>query len=222
MQLLRFQKAHSYNILKKLKVKRLIFFVAVFYSLNPLLNASPVDTLPTPFGIKIDLSAESNKWRSFSSYNGNFSVLSPGEMTEKVDTVLTAMGELAYHIFFFQNKAQNADNVLYMLSYCDYPEGALHHDSTELLQDFFDVTLDAAAKSVKGELLYSNDIKIHGFPGKRWRIDYLNGEAIIKTKAFVRENRYYALQTITKKDRSLNFSADKFLDSFQFLNTANR
>ncbi len=203
-------------------MKQLIFFAALLFSLNLHLSASPLDTLPTPFGIKIDLSAESKKWRSYSSYNGNFSVLSPGDMIEKVDTVLTAMGELAYHTFFFHNKAQNADNVLYMLSYCDYPEGALHHDSIELLQDFFDVTMDAAAKSVKGELLYSNDIEIHGFPGKRWRIDYLDGDAIIKTKAFVSGHRYYALQTITKKERSLNFSADKFLDSFQFLNMASR
>lgn len=181
------------------------------------LSANELDTIPTPFSLKIDLAPEAKKWRDFNSYDGKFSVLVPGEFTEKVDSMETTIGKMAYHTFFHQTQESNADNVLYMLSYVDYPAGAIHADSSELLQDFFAETVDAAVKAVKGELLYANDWKYKDYPGKVWRIDYLEGKAVIKTKAFVMNNRYYSLQTIAKKEYSMNFSADKFLDSFKLI-----
>lgn len=194
------------------------YLFLIIYSLLFLsLKAGTLDTIPTPFSIKIDLAPETQQWRDFKSYDGKFSILVPGEFTEKVDSIQTDIGQLAYHTFYHQTKESNADNVLYMLSYVDYPEGALHSDSTELLQDFFAETVDAAVKAVKGELLYANDWKYKNYPGKVWRIDYLNGKAVIKTKAFVANNRYYVLQAIAKKEYSMNYSADKFLDSFQLI-----
>lgn len=194
-------------------------FSIIIFSTSFLINlkASTLDTIPTPFSIKIDLASEAKKWRDFKSYDGRFGVLVPGEFVEKVDSIETAIGTLAYHTFFHQTKESNADNVLYMLSYVDYPDGAIHSDSTELLKDFFAETIDAAVKAVKGELIYSNDWKYKDYPGKVWRIDYLDGKALVKTKAFVVRNRYYTMQTIAKKEHSVNFSADKFLDSFQLI-----
>lgn len=194
------------------------FFIVLFSLIKIVaFGAEAMDTIPTPFGLKIDLSPESKSWREFNSYDGHFSILSPGEMTQKIDSIQTPIGTLAYHVFFFQTNQQNADNVLYMLSYCDYPEGAIHSDSTELLKDFFDATVESAAKAVKGELMYERNAKYKDYPGKIWRIDYLDGKALIKTKAYVIGRRYYTIQTITRKDRSLNFSSDKFLDSFKLL-----
>jgi len=181
------------------------------------LKANTLDTIPTPFTLKIDLAPETKKWRDFNSYDGRFRILIPGDMKEKVDSIETAIGILEYHTFFHQTKESNADNVLYMLSYVDYPDGAMHADSTELLQDFFAETIDAAVKAVKGDLIYSNNWKYKDYPGKVWRIDYLDGKALVKTKAFVVGRRYYTLQTIAKKERSVNFSSDKFLDSFQLI-----
>lgn len=176
-----------------------------------------IDTIPTPMGIKIDLASESKNWREFNSYDGNFSILSPGAMVEKVDSVTTPIGKLAYHTFFFQTEQQNADNVVYMISYCDYPPGTIHSDSTELLEEFFAATLEAAQESVDGELVYERSAKHKGYPGKIWRINYLEGQALIKTHAFVVQNRYYTLQTVTRKSRSINLSSEKFLDSFKLL-----
>ncbi len=187
------------------------------FSLFIHLSANDLDTIPTPFGIKINLAPETQKWRDFTSYHGKFSILIPGEFTEKVDSIETAIGIMAYHTFYHQTKESDADNVLYMLSYVDYPSGSVHADSTELLEEFFAETVDAAVKTVKGELLYANDWKYKDFPGKVWRIDYLQGGAVIKTKAFVAGNRYYTMQAIAKKEYSMNFSADKFLDSFQLI-----
>jgi len=178
------------------------------------LKGNSLDTIPTPFTLKINMASEAKKWRDFHSYDGKFRILIPGDVIEKVDSIETAIGTLAYHTFFHQTKESNADNVLYMLSYVDYPSGTIHSDSTDFLKDFFTETMDAAVKSVKGELVYGNDWKYKEYPGKVWRIDYLDGKALVKTKAFMVGKRYYTLQIIAKKEHSINFSSDKFLDSF--------
>lgn len=161
--------------------------------------------------IKVD-----NQWEEIKSYEGKFRILSPESMIKKVDTVETQIGKLAYHTHFFQDDLQG-ENLFYMLSYCDYPEYTVHSDSTALLPDFFEATMESAAKSVNGDLLYADDFSYREYPGKVWRIDYLEGKALIKTRAYLIGRRYYALQTITLKDRSLNTASDKFLDSFRFL-----
>lgn len=156
-------------------------------------------------------------WQEFSHYDGRFSVTTPGPMTTKVDSVKTPLGTLAYHAFFFQPANDNADNAVYMVSYCDYPEGSVHSDSSALVQDLFDATQESAAMSVNGELRYADALNVAGYPGRIWRIDYRDGRASIHTRAFVAANRYYAIQTVCKRDLALNPSSDRFLESFRLL-----
>lgn len=156
-------------------------------------------------------------WKEFKDYEGKFSVLVPGDMEKKEIPIETAVGDLVYHSFYYQPTEKDPDNILYMLSYCDYPEGGMHSDSTELLTDFFDVTLASALESVKGELLYSDDISLQGFPAKLWRLTYKDGEASIKTKAVMAGNRFYVVQTVGFRDRGINPKIDKYLDSFRLV-----
>lgn len=158
-----------------------------------------------------------NTWRDFISYKGEFKIKSPGTIKESINTAETTLGTLEYHIFFYRDNDKDADNLLYMISYCDYPEGSIHSDSTELAKEFLDATIDESVKSVNGKLIYSNDIKIKGFPAKLWRVDYGDGQGVIRTKAFIRGNRFYTIQTACDKNKSLNISSDKFIDSFKLL-----
>jgi len=155
------------------------------------------------------------RWEEFRSYEGRFRVLSPGDMRSKTDTIETAIGKLAYHTYFFEDAAQSTENAVYLLSYCDYPAGSLHHDSIELLADFFDATVKESAFSVAGDVVWSNDLRLGAYPGKFWRVDYKDKRAVIKTRAYVVGNRYYSVQTVMKRERSLNASSDKFLESFR-------
>lgn len=156
-------------------------------------------------------------WEELISYEGRFRVLSPGKMESKADTIETPLGDLVYHTFFFHTNDKKEENYVYMLSYCDYPEFTVHSDSLDLLQAFFDTTVESAVSSVRGNLMYSTDTDLDDYPGKLWRIDYLNGRGIIKTKAVVVDNRYYAVQTVTRKGRAINQASDAFLDSFRLL-----
>ncbi|HMQ46901.1 MAG TPA: hypothetical protein PKA00_05370 [Saprospiraceae bacterium] len=161
--------------------------------------------------------AQEPMWRAFSDEAGRFQVYAPDRMEEKLDTIETAVGQLVYHTFFYQPTDQQADNLLYLISYCDYPEGAMHSDSVDLVESFFLITLETARESLGGELIYSDESNYLDYPGKFWRIDYLQGEAVMKTRAFLIGSRYYCLQTATVKARSLNRSSDHFLNSFKWL-----
>ncbi|NUO02208.1 MAG: hypothetical protein HUU01_16500 [Saprospiraceae bacterium] len=156
-------------------------------------------------------------WVPVNSYDGRFQVLSPGLMPEKTDSIKTPLGTLAYRVHFYQPEDKTADNLLYMISWCDYPEGSFHPDSIDLLDEFFHATMESAAFSVKGTVVYSDAWEMDGHRGRIWRIDYLDGNAIIKTRAFVAGDRYYALQTVSRKERHLNPSGEKFFDSFRLI-----
>ncbi|MEO0338349.1 MAG: hypothetical protein AAF242_03965 [Bacteroidota bacterium] len=153
----------------------------------------------------------------FTSMEGLFRVEVPGEMSYKSDTITTDLGDLVYHTYFYQHEEAGAENFIYMVSYVDYPANTVHSDSTTLLPDFFEVTIDQAAFSINGELIYKNEIQEEGYPGYLWRINYQQGEGVIKTKAIVRENRYYNIQAVTIRPLALNPTIDLFLDSFKLL-----
>ncbi|RMF01494.1 MAG: hypothetical protein D6772_04730, partial [Bacteroidetes bacterium] len=68
---------------------------------------------------------------------------------------------------------------------------------------------------VKGELLFSQQGRQGAYPYRYWRIDYLNGRASIRTKALIRDNRFYTIQTVSRRERGMNHSTDRFIESFR-------
>jgi hypothetical protein len=156
-------------------------------------------------------------WEEYINYEGRFRILTPGALTLKVDTVETAVGKIAYHTFYLQTMEKGADNLFYMVSYCDYPENTFPTDSTALIEAFFQNTVEAAGESVKGNVMYASDFQLQDFPGKIWRIDYLDGKAVIKTKALLVNDRFYSIQTISHRDKNINHDGEKFLESFRIL-----
>ena len=156
-------------------------------------------------------------WFDTFDYEGGFKVLSPGELTQKVDSVETAIGLMAYHQFVYQENPENIENVVYMITYVDYPEGTITEDSTALLNDFFSATIESAAQSVGGMLVYSDPYEQQGHPGRVWKIHYLEGKAAIKTVAFVAGRRFFTIQTSTFRKNALDRDIDKFMESFRLI-----
>ncbi len=154
-------------------------------------------------------------WHKFRSPDGAFEVMAPKGMQSQVDSVSTAIGVLAYHTFFHSDNNPKAENAVYMVSYVDYPPGAIHSDSVALLPEFYEATLESALTSVQGKLIYRDIFRHQGYTGRLWRIDYNRGEATVRTRAVVIKNRYYAIQTITHRKKNVNRSMDQFFDSFK-------
>ncbi len=156
-------------------------------------------------------------WLEFKSHEGAFSISAPGKIKEVIKKAETGLGSLEYHVFIHRNNDPNAENMVYMISYCDYPEHTVHSDSTELLNLFFDASIEESVLSVNGKLAYSSTLDFNGHPGRIWRTDYGNGQGIIRTKAFMKGRRYYSIQTICTLENSMNLSSDKFFNSFRIL-----
>jgi len=168
-------------------------------------------------GLSLVSWASVDNWKPFKDYDGRFSVLAPGELEKRTTEIETDIGTVIYNSFIYQAQDEEEENLVYMVSYCDYPEYTIHSDSTELIESFFGTTVESSVESVQGELIYATDINLGTYPGKHWRVNYNDNKAVIKTKAYVVGQRYYSVQAITYKYKSLNQDMDKFLDSFQLL-----
>ena len=107
-----------------------------------------------------------------------------------------------------------------MLSYVDYPDGALPQDSLELVDELLRSTEAGAVEALRGELVYATEREVAGFPGRIWRIDYKDGEATARTLAFVVGGRYYELKTFALAGRAgLSDASDRYFKSFRLLAT---
>jgi hypothetical protein len=155
------------------------------------------------------------QWQEYVSLEGRFRVSVPDQMTLKVDKVKTAVGDLTYNTYYVQDKSENAKTHVYMVSYCDYPAGTFHSDSIDLINDFFETSIDAAKNSLNGQLMYFEKTTLEKNQGRIWRIDYNNGKAMAKTRAFIVDQRYYAVQTVGSL--GLDNSSERFLNSFRFI-----
>ena len=193
-------------------MRRILIAFGLILGLLPALSAQ------TPMLAKpLDQSWERQaSWEERNDVDGRFKLLAPAALTHKIDTVETAVGRQAYHTFFLQAPDKDkAENIIYALSYVDFPDGTLHHDSTELVREFLTGTEEEAAVAVGGQVIYSSEKHISGFPARQWRIDYPSkgGTASARTLAGVAGNRYYELKVFSLQASGLNKSADRFFDS---------
>ncbi|MBK7410823.1 MAG: hypothetical protein IPJ40_23860 [Saprospirales bacterium] len=157
------------------------------------------------------------QWAPFSSIDGRFQIPSPKPLAHQESTVETPMGVIIYHTYFHQPEKDPNGNQWFSVSYCDYPDGTIHSDSTDLLEEFFEETIKESASSVNGEVRYVEHIDYNTLPGRFWRVDYLNGQVVIKSKAYLIANRFYVIQVVILKDKSANSDAARFLDGFKLL-----
>ncbi len=156
-------------------------------------------------------------WQIFKSYEGRFVVLAPGKMVEKAETRATKIGSIDQRTWFFHDPSDSAELVFCLVQTIDYPDGAMHSDSTELLKDFWAETIDAARLAVGGKVDYETDEAFEKWPAKLWRIRYNGGRATIKTRAILVEKRLFLIQTVAKTEKSLSSGSEKFLSSFRLL-----
>lgn len=160
-----------------------------------------------------------SEWYEFKDYEGKFVIKLPTiePMTEHIDTIKTAVGNLNYHTFYYAPKDPNAENKFFQVAYVDYPKGLFPKDSVALVNDFLESTVNSAVENLKGNLLYVSDLDMNGYKGKQWRTDYNKGNSVMKNKCFLIDNRMYLVQIATTRKRALNVEMEKYLDSFKVI-----
>jgi len=153
-------------------------------------------------------------WFKAGKAHQGFSTFFPDRPSEAENLISTEIGEVNQETFYLNR--DEGPVYFYQVNFIAYPEHTIHSDSTEFLEEFFNETIDAAAKEMKGELVYSSDIEEKGFRGKLYRIDYKEDRFTLKAKTFVVRNRYYSIQVIFKKGQEYR-AVDRFLDSFRII-----
>lgn len=153
-------------------------------------------------------------WQKFSPPGQTFEVLSPGEMKNGEKNILTDIGSIQPVTWLHQGTAGDP-NYLYLVSYIDYAEDTFHKDSTEMITELMDVSIETQVKTLSGDLVYKSDAPFGIYPGVIFRASYNKNSAVVKGRIILIRNRLYILQVYTLSEKSLNPEMDKFLDSFK-------
>lgn len=156
------------------------------------------------------------EWQIFAAESEEFTIYTPCELSHKSKDLITDFGNMQIHTYFCQSEKMDP-NELYMVTYTDYPAGSFPSDSTELIQFFYDQSLEQIAGQLGGELYYSSEKDVNGIKGIISRITYNNEQAACKVFVSLLEDRFYAIQVFSKIDVSLNKEMDQFIESFRLV-----
>jgi hypothetical protein len=181
-----------------MKRARIIFFVAIVMFLS--VNGTTAQTI----------------WKKFSPSGQPFEVSVTGEMKNGEKRILTEVGDLHPITWMYQG-AKDDPNFIYSVSYVDYPEGTFHKDSTALVNELFDASIESNIKSLGGTLVYKSESPYGQYQGVIYRASYNDNKAVIKSRMILVNDRFYALQVYTLSEKSLNGDMDKFLNSFRIV-----
>ncbi len=157
-----------------------------------------------------------SEWSVFKSHEGQFSILSPGDISQDVKTIETDIGTIDYFSFYHATNEEEEFRSVYSVSYCEYPTNTIHSDSTDMLLEFFAATIEQSIPH-GGKLVYEAPEQMEGYPGRLWRTSSPNLK-IVKSKAFLVENRFYLIQVFSTNKKANRRDGDKFLKSFRLLN----
>ncbi|MEO0734204.1 MAG: hypothetical protein AAFZ52_15315 [Bacteroidota bacterium] len=191
-----------------------------FFTLLLLFILSTCGRAQTPLlNVPLERSWEQSvHWEELNELDGRFRLLTPAPLTHSIDTVATELGEQVYHTFHLQAPyPDDAENIIYAISYVDYPAGSLHHDSLDLVSEFLATTEEEAAAALGGEIIYATDVIQSNYPARQWRIDYPSKGrlATARTLATVISRRYYEIKVFSLRSAGVSKAGDKFFDSLR-------
>jgi hypothetical protein len=145
-----------------------------------------------------------------------FTITFPKEPASQPQVVNSDIGELKINIFIYDASESGADdNLVYLASSTEYPDSLISSEKTEILPVLFKNTIDGILSNIQGKILSETAIEINGFPGREVKVDFMEGQAIIKIRIYLVKNILYMVETITETSKVPNKSIDKFMDSFK-------
>lgn len=155
-----------------------------------------------------------DKPQEFISQSGEFSVMTPVQLQETVQTVDTPDGgQIDIHLF-----SAEARNAAYMITYATYPEQAIAGlDPQFLLAN----GRDGAVANAGGTLASDTEISLQGYPGRELRIEGASeqGQALVlHSRMYLVHSRLYQVIVVVPAAQALTADMEGFLASFELLN----
>lgn len=145
----------------------------------------------------------------FSSAEGGFSIMMPGDPKNQTQEVPTAAGNVTTSMFV----SEFADQA-YFVAYADFPEALVGMaDPQTLLQG----GRDSAMQSMDATIVSEQAITIDGHPGREVLATASIGgvDATVKARFYLVKNRLYQLWVAGAKDKLAEVDMDAFLQSFK-------
>lgn len=177
-------------------MKRLGYFFAILFVLSGATVFGQKDTEKT-----LDMKA--------------YKIVFPTAPQKTEQTVESKIGPIKMHIWLCQpNENEGDNNYAYNLIESDYPDSLINSAKTEVHDIFFRGAIDGAVKNVNGILLNEVSEIVGKYPSRAIEVDYGKGQAIIKMKLVLRENKLIIVQTITETAKYPNASITEFFGSF--------
>ena len=167
------------------------------------------------FATLYELKAQEN-WQIYKPDDDSFSVLLPCQAETGLKNLLTDVGILEVKTVMCQADDDHP-NRLYLINYTDYPEGSFHPDSSELIQEFFDITIAQHVRDLNGEVIYQAENNLGKYPGRIYRAVYNKGNTFVKSVIYLVNDRFYSIQVYALLPRSINNAMDTFINSFKIL-----
>jgi hypothetical protein len=145
-----------------------------------------------------------------------YTIAFPKEPASQPQVINSEIGELKLNIFVYDASESGTDeNLVYLVSSTEYPDSLINSERTEILPELFKNTLAGILSNINGKLLSETVIDINGFPGREVKVDFMEGQAIIKIRIFLVKNILFMIETITETGKVPNKSIDRFMDSFK-------
>ncbi len=160
------------------------------------------------------ISIISLNWTVFTSDEGAFSILTPGEMKHEVKQIPTSSGEISVHNYTYRAIDTTEQVFLYSITHYALPLEELSPDSSDIVQDLFDETLSSISERIRGEILYTQNEKFQNFPARISRIKYNEDRYSLKNKMILANDQIYLIEVFSTYDKGAEFKIRKFIDSF--------
>jgi hypothetical protein len=173
-------------------------------------SSQPVDTPgTTPASTTAAPAALPTGWLQYRPSDDSFTVGLPGSATEMQSLVPIAGGTAtATSAIVLDGSGRNA----FVVSWLDYPAGALTGRSPEALLAIGQASVTASASG--GVTIVQQAIDLDGYPGRAWTTMYRNG--IVAGRAYLVGSRFYLLQALVT-DADTTAKARIFFDSFRLV-----
>lgn len=145
-----------------------------------------------------------------------FKITFPSQFEKSTQALPSNLGQLLMTIISYEPKGiSNDSNYVYIVLETKYPDSTIHSDKKEMLDDFFEASINGSIKNVNGKLIKETKGFTDKYPNRTVEIDYQNGLAIIKMTMILRQSKVIIIQTITKTQNYPNSLMNNFLDSFR-------
>jgi len=173
------------------------------------------------FKVSIILLLFSTDWASYQSEDLSFQVKFPQNFNVVKDSLETKLGKLeihnVYHYCGEESNCRHSDSkAIYSLIYMNYPENTFSRDSSEMINELFDETLDQRLIEMNASLDYQSPIEHDLYDARILRFSNPEGK-VCKAKFILYKDCFVALQVISTLAKSKDDEVKGFLNSFHII-----